>query len=273
MTQRVSDCEGWTLGRRKQRRTPLPSRWPQWGALGAQVSRSRRRQRNNDQEDKNQRCRNAGGAADGHGDGLYILVAVQQVLVEVLRICLGFHMRCRFVGELVIVVLGMEVQAQQSAGQESHGNNRQKGTAKSHGPSISGTRPRALHGVALVKPLSVEHVVAERVAAASRTVPQPSCRRDPQSIQSVRKRSGSLTRRDVPSAGSQELHQEARRQLARGLDPLSRIRGVHSCQHTRPLLVLDMYEPAFHRDDDATAAICIDVWRTNLDQQIVAARA
>lgn len=81
--------------------------------------------------------------ADGHGSGLDVLIAVQQVIVQVVRICLGFHMGHRFVGGQVIVVLGMEVQAQQPTGQESHGNNSQKGTATSHQSSIAGSRPPA----------------------------------------------------------------------------------------------------------------------------------
>jgi len=74
---------------------------------------------------------------DGHGAGLDILVAVQQVIVQMVSICLGFHMGHGFVGRQVIVVPCMEMQAQQPAGQEGHGNHSQDGTAKAHDPSIA----------------------------------------------------------------------------------------------------------------------------------------
>jgi Fe-Mn family superoxide dismutase len=43
--------------------------------------------------------------------------------------------------------------------------------------------------------------------------------------------------------------------------------------HTRPLLVLDMYEHAFHMDYGAAAARYIDAWFANLNWETVAARA
>ena len=43
--------------------------------------------------------------------------------------------------------------------------------------------------------------------------------------------------------------------------------------HTRPLLVLDMYEHAFHMDHGAAAARYIDAWFANLNWETVAARA
>jgi Fe-Mn family superoxide dismutase len=43
--------------------------------------------------------------------------------------------------------------------------------------------------------------------------------------------------------------------------------------HTRPLLVLDMYEHAFHMDYGAAAARYIDAWFANLNWEAVAARA
>lgn len=42
--------------------------------------------------------------------------------------------------------------------------------------------------------------------------------------------------------------------------------------HTRPLLVLDMYEHAFHMDYGAAAARYIDAWFANLNWETVAAR-
>jgi Fe-Mn family superoxide dismutase len=43
--------------------------------------------------------------------------------------------------------------------------------------------------------------------------------------------------------------------------------------HTRPLLVLDMYEHAFHMDYGATAARYIDAWFANLNWEAVAVSA
>lgn len=43
--------------------------------------------------------------------------------------------------------------------------------------------------------------------------------------------------------------------------------------HTRPMLVLDMYEHAFHMDYGAAAARYIDAWFANLNWETVASRA